>query len=249
VTEIALTEDHLLGGRVVLRQPAKGYRVGIDPLLLAAAVTASAGERILDVGSGVGAAALAVAVRVAGTLVTGLEQDRPTVGLAAANAQANGVADRVQFFICNLKTLPVRLSPGIFDHVMTNPPHLAEGTGRLPENEQKARSTIESDVFLDEWLQFCIKMVRPKGFVTVIHRADRLHEVLAALHGRLGDLTVYPLWPGGSGDKSAKRVIIRGRRGTAGPLTLLPGLVLHAADGSYTDAAEAILRRAAPLPW
>ncbi len=249
-TEAALTEDRLLGGRIVIRQPADGYRVGIDPLLLAASVTARAGDRVLDVGAGVGAAALAVAVRIAGALVTGLEQDRSSVGLAAANAQATGVGDRAQFFICDLRSLPVRLSPGIFDHVITNPPHLAEGTGQLPATAQKAQSTIEGDVLLAEWLQFCVKMTRPKGLVTVIHRADRLHQVLAALDGRLGELTVYPFWPGGGGEeKAAKRVLVRGRRGVAGPLRLLPGLVLHAADGSFTEPAEAILRHAAPLPW
>lgn len=249
MAEPPLTEDMLLGGRIVIRQPADGYRVGIDPLLLAASVTAAAGERVLDVGAGVGAAALAVAARVEGALVIGLEQDRASVGLAAANAQASGVADRAQFFICDLKSLPVRLSPGIFDHVMTNPPHLAEGKGRLPASAQKAQSTIEGDVPLDEWLQFCVRMARPKGAVTVIHRADRLHEVLKALDGRLGELTVYPLWPGRGSDRAAKRVLVRGRRSVNGPLRLLPGLVLHAADGAFTDTAEAILRHAAPLPW
>jgi tRNA1(Val) A37 N6-methylase TrmN6 len=245
----ALTEDRLLGGRIVIRQPADGYRVGIDPLLLAASVTASVGGRVLDVGCGVGAAALAVAVRVAGALVTGLDQDRTAVGLAAANAQATGVADRAHFYICNLRSLPVRLSPGIFDHVITNPPHHAEGTGRVPANAHKAQSTIEGEVSLAEWLQFCVKMARPKGAVTVIHRADRLHEVLAALDGRLGELTIFPFWPGGSGEKAAKRVLVRGRRSVSGPLGLLPGLVLHAADGSFTEAAEAILRHGGPLPW
>lgn len=249
MTEVLLTEDKLLGGRIILRQPAEGYRVGIDPLLLAASVTATVGQRVLDVGAGVGAAALAVAVRVEGALITGLEQDRASVGLASANAQATGVADRTQFYICNLKSLPVRLSPGIFDHVISNPPYLAEGSGRPSANEQKAQSTVEGEVPLGEWLQFCVKMARPKGLVTVIHRADRLHDVLAALDGRLGELTVYPFWPGGGGDKAAKRVLVRGRRGVSGPLSLLPGLVLHRADGSFTDAAEAILRHAAPLPW
>lgn len=249
MTDAALTEDRLLDGRIVLRQPASGYRVGIEPLLLAASVPANAGDRVLDVGAGVGAASLAVAVRVPGARVTGLERDRQWVGLAAANAQATGVADRTQFFICNLKTLPVRLSPGIFDYVITNPPHLAEGTGRSPVSEQKAQATIEGDVPLAEWLHFCVKMARPRGHVLVIHRTDRLHEILAALDGRVGEVTIFPLWPGGGGDRAAKRVIVRGRRGVSGPLRLLPGLVLHEEDGRFTPAAEAVLRHAEPLPW
>ena len=245
----AFTDDRLLGGRVALKQPAEGYRAGIDPVLLAASVGARAGERVLDVGSGAGAAALCVAVRVAGALVVGLDADRASVGLAAGNAQATGVADRAQFYICDLRSLPVRLSPGIFDHVMTNPPHLAEAGTRASPNPQKAMATVESEVPLADWLQFCVKMARPKGTVTVIHRADRLHEILATLDGRLGELTIFPLWPGGEGEKAAKRVLVRGRRSVAAPLTLLPGLVLHRPDGQFTENAEQVLRNGAPIPW
>lgn len=245
----SFTEDRLLGGRVALKQPAAGYRAGIDPVLLAASVGAQAGERVLDVGSGAGAAALCLAVRVPGALVVGLDADRASVGLAAGNAQATGVADRAQFYICDLRSLPVRLSPGIFDHVMTNPPYLKEAGARPSPTAHKAMATVEGEVPLADWLQFCVKMVRPRGTVSVIHRADRLHEVLAALDGRLGELTILPLWPGGDGEKAAKRILVRGRRGVAGPLSLVPGLVLHRPDGQFTEQAERVLRNGAPLQW
>jgi tRNA1(Val) A37 N6-methylase TrmN6 len=246
MAEPLMTDDQLLGGRVTLRQPAAGFRAAIDSVLLAAAVPASAGDAVLDVGSGTGAASLCLAVRVDGASVTGIECDRALVRLAAENAEASGVGSRARFYLGDLASPPVRLSPASFDHVMANPPFAAEGTGRTPADPARARAMVEGEVRLAGWLDFCLKMVKSGGTVTVIQRADRLAEVLAGLSNRLGGLVVLPLWPGA--EKPAKRVIVSGRKGSGAPLTLRPGLVLHRPDGSYTSDAEAILRSAAPLP-
>jgi tRNA1(Val) A37 N6-methylase TrmN6 len=74
----------------------------------------------------------------------------------------------------------------------------------------------------------------------VIHRADRLDEVLAGLAGRAGAVVVIPLWP--KAGEAAKRVVVQARRGARTPLRLAPGVVLHQADGSATPAAQALLR-------
>lgn len=242
----SLTDDRLLDGRVVLRQPANGFRAAIDPVLLAAAVPARDADSVLDVGSGAGAAALCLAVRVEGALLTGIEVDRALVRLAGENAEATGVGARARFYLGHLAAPPIRLSPASFDHVMANPPFAPEGQGRVPADPGRARAMVESELGLTGWLDFCLKMVKPGGTVTVIHRADRLAEVLARFSGRLGNLVVLPLWPGAG--KPAKRVLVAGRKSSAAPLTLRPGLMLHRPDGRYTAEAEAILRNAAPLP-
>jgi tRNA1(Val) A37 N6-methylase TrmN6 len=242
-----LTEDRLLGGRVRLSQPTTGYRAGIDPVFLAAAVPAKAGERVLDVGAGAGAAALCLAARVAKTSVSGVEADRALVRLANANAGATGVGDRVQFFAGDLLTPPVRLAPASFDHVMANPPYMPEGAGRASPDPGKAAATVEDRAGLGDWLRFCLLMAAPTGTVTLIHRADRLDALLEAIAGRLGGVVVFPLWPGGEGRKAAKRVIVSGRKGSRAPLSLVPGLVLHHSGGAFTDEAEAVLRHAGAL--
>jgi tRNA1(Val) A37 N6-methylase TrmN6 len=242
-----LTEDRLLGGRVRLIQPAAGHRAGIDPVFLAAAVPAIAGERVLDVGSGTGAAALCLAARVAGASVTGIEADRALVRLATDNAEASAVGDRVRFFTGNLMAPPVRLAPASFDHVMANPPFLPEGAGRASPDPGKAAATVEDKAGLADWLRFCLLMAARTGTVTLIHRADRLEAILGGLAGHLGGVVVFPLWPGGEGRKAAKRVIVTGRRGSRAPLSLVPGLVLHQPGGAFTDDAEAVLRHAGAL--
>ncbi len=250
--EAAFSVDGVLGGRLRIRQPAAGYRAAIDPVLLAAAVPAKAGEQVLDVGCGVGTAGLCLAARVDGVRVSGIDLQRDLAALAAANARDNGLAGRVDFMAGDLLRPPPRLAAGTFDHVMANPPFVAAGRGNPPPDPAKAVAAIEGEARLADWLRFCLAMVRLKGSVTVVHRADRLDELLALMRQGLGGLTVLPLWPGGApaaddGPKPAKRIIVSGRKGIAAPLTLFPGLVLHAADGTYTEAAERVLRDGAAL--
>jgi tRNA1(Val) A37 N6-methylase TrmN6 len=245
-----VTEDFLLDGRVRLAQPSQGFRAGIDAVFLAASVRAKTGEKVLDVGCGSGAAALCLAARVDGALVTGLDRDRALVRLASTNAEANGCAGRVQFFLGDLLSPPIRLAAASFDHVMANPPYRPPGYGRPPQQAARAEAMIEDRAALEDWLRFCLMMVRHNGSVTLIYSADRLDALLVALAGRLGDISIYPLWPGGGSEvKPAKRVIVSGRRASQAPLSLLPGLVLHRTDGHFTDAAEAVLRHGQPISW
>ena len=242
MTETDLTQDALLNGRVRLWQPVSGLRAGIDAVFLAAAVPAVAGEMVLDAGTGSGAAALCLATRVAGVRVVGLDVQMDLVRLANRNAQENGMRNRFEAILGDLTRPPPRLAPGGFDHVMANPPYVADGRGTLPPDSGKARAVAEGEVDLVQWVRFCARMVRAKGTVTLIHRADRLDALLAAASGPLGDLVVFPLWPGGG--KPAKRVLVQGRKGVAAPMRLSPGLTLHGPDGGFTEAAEAVLRGA-----
>lgn len=241
----ALTEDRLLGGRVQLIQPTRGYRVGIDPVLLAAAVPAAPGERVLDLGAGAGAAALCLAARVADVAVVGLETDPGMIRLASAGAERSKLGSRVLYCAGDILDAPVVLKPRSYDHVMANPPFIASGAGRPPEHAGKAAATVEGGAALDDWIRVAAVMVRDGGTVTLIHRADRLDAVLASLAGRLGQITIYPLWPDAS--RPAKRVIVVARKGSGAPLRLLRGLVLHA-EGAFTAEAEAVLRHAQHLP-
>jgi len=239
-----VSEDRLLDGRVLLRQPEDGYRAAIDPVMLAAAVTAAEGEMILDLGSGVGAASLCLASRVPGCRVFGLEMQPPLVALARRNIEINGFTGRVDSMIGTLQAPPPRLAPGSFHHVMTNPPYnAADGTPSPTAGKDAANR--EGEVDLNAWMRLAVTMLRPKGSLTVIYRADRMDELLAALHKRVGEIVITPLWP--KRGRPAKRILLRARKGIATPLTLAPGLVLHEENGRYTDLADDILRRGAAL--
>ena len=239
------TEDRLLGGRVLLRQPKEGYRVAIDPVFLAAAVAAEPRQVVLDVGCGTGAAMLCLAARVPEVRVVGLEMQRDLVRLAGDNVILNGMEARASVMIGDLLQPPPRLSPGAFDHVMSNPPFNERGRSAGAPSVAKAEATVEGEADLSAWVRFSLTMVRSKGTVTFIHRADRIEVLLGQIAGRAGEVVIFPLWPGPR--RPASRVLIRVRKQTAAPARLAPGLVLHEPDGRLTAAAEAVLREASGL--
>jgi len=243
---LAVTEDGLLGERVRLRQPAQGPRVAIDPVFLAASIPAEPNQQILDAGCGAGAAMLCLAARVPQCRVIGFELQRDLVRLAGDNVLLNGMADRLSVMVGDLLQPPPRLSPGMFDHVMANPPFIERGRGSRVSDPAKAAATIEGDAALGDWVRFALVMVRAKGTVTFIHRADRIDALLAQLAGRAGGIVVFPLWP--KAGQPAGRILVQARKEVAAPAGLAPGLVLHEANGRFTAAADAILRGGEALP-
>jgi tRNA1(Val) A37 N6-methylase TrmN6 len=242
--EPAATLDRLLGGRIGLLQPRVGYRVAIDPVLLAAAVPARA-ARILDAGAGTAAAALCLAARRADAALVALELVPELAALARRNVELAGLAARIEVVTGDLLAPPKAVTAAAFDAVMTNPPFNPPGRGTPPRSATR-RAAHEESTALADWIAACLRRLRPQGWLVVIHRADRLDALLAALHGRAGTVTIAPLWAGPP-PKPARRVLVRARKGGRGPARLVPGLVLHGSDGHLSPAAERILRDAAAL--
>jgi tRNA1(Val) A37 N6-methylase TrmN6 len=237
---IPVSEDALLGGRVRLRQPVDGARVSIDPVFLAASVPVEPGQLVLDIGCGTGAAMLCVAAREPQCRVTGLERQRDLVRIAGDNVILNGLAARASVMVGDLLNPPPRISAGAFDHVIANPPYLDRARANDTPNSARAEATIEGDAELGDWIRFALTMVKSKGTVTFIHRADRIDGLLGQIAGKAGEVVVFPLWPGQG--RPASRILVRARKQVASPARLAVGLILHEPDGRFSEAAEAVLR-------
>ena len=128
-----------------------------------------------------------------------------------------------------------------------NPPYLEPGSARASAHELRRIATVEGPAGLDVWLACALTLLRPRGSVTVVHRADRLQSILGLLSESCGDLAIFPLWP--RQGEGAKRVLVQARKGSGSPLRFLPGLTLHDTDGRYTPEAEAVLRDAQDLDF
>lgn len=234
--------DGLLGGRVQLEQPVRGYRVAIDPVLLAAAVPARAGDHVLDVGAGSGAVTLCLLARVPGIRVVALERDLELFRLLCRNIDRNGVAADVEAVQGDIAQPPASVGRRGFDLVVTNPPYGPAGRGTPPPGSARAAAAVES-LPLGEWIAACCRRLAPGGFFVMIHRAGRVDEIAFYLRGCCGSVRIFPLWPSAQAPE-ARRVIVLGRKGSAGEAHLLRGLVLHDGGRRFTPEAEAILRQA-----
>jgi len=238
------TLDSFLGGRVQIVQPSEGYRAGIDPIFLAASLHPKVQEKVLDIGAGVGVAAICLAVRCPYANIVGLEIQPDLVHFANENIKANNLTERVQMITGDLMPPPSDLASHSFDHVMTNPPYYEDHRTHSSPIPGKAQANTET-VDLGEWIKSSLKLLKPKGVFTMIHRAERISEILGHLDNKVGDLVLYPLWPGP--DKPARRVLIQGRKNRSGELRMSNGMCLHGGAEKYTQEAEAILRHAEGL--
>ena len=244
----AFSEDYVLGGRLLLRQPLRGHRVGHDAILLAAAVAAVPGEHAVELGAGVGAAGLALARRVDRLAVTLVDIDPVLTALARDNAERNRLAERVRAVCLDVAGEPgafaaADLAPESADRVLMNPPFNA-APNPSPDAERR-RAHVAAPDTLRQWLDTAARLLRPAGGATLLWRADGLGEVLAALGGNFGAVSIVPVYP--KPDAPAIRVLVSAIKASRAPLVLLPGFMLAEADGKPTTAAEAILRDGAAL--
>ncbi len=239
----------MLAGRLVLRQPLRGHRVGHDAILLAAATAASAGQHAADLGAGVGVAGLALARRVDGLSVTLVEVDPQLAALGRGNAERNGLDGRVRS-VCLDIGAPVAafaaagLAAQTMHCVLMNPPFNPPQNPSPEPRRRAARASARGT--LGQWVGTASRLLRPAGVLTLIWRADGLDEVLAELARDFGAISILPIY--GKPGAPAIRILARAVKASRAPLTLLPGLLLADAQGAPTDQAEAVLRGGAALP-
>ncbi|WP_282062859.1 tRNA1(Val) (adenine(37)-N6)-methyltransferase [Roseobacter litoralis] len=242
-----LTRDAFLGGKLHLLQPKKGYRAGVDPVLLAATVAATAGDRVLDLGCGVGAAALCLGARVPGLVLTGVERQP----LYADLAQRNG-GSTFEVVTADIVDLPLHIRERQFDHVLANPPYYKRSDSRAAHDADR-ETALGEETPLADWIKIAAKRLAPKGYAHFIHRVERLPEILTEMGKRLGSIEVLPLSP--RTGRMPELVIVRGRKNGRGAFRLHTPLILH--EGSrhekdadtYVPRVKAVLRDGAALTF
>lgn len=246
-----LTLDDFLGGRLRLLQPARGFRSGMDAMLLAAAVPARAGEAALELGCGAGAAILALGRRVPGLALAGLELQPPYAALARRNAEANGLP--LEVIEGDVAAPPRALAARAFDHVLMNPPFFDRAaTTRAADPGRDLAHGGHNEAPLAAWLGLGARRLRPGGTLVLVQRTARLPEVLAGLPGTLGSVEVLPLAP--REGRAPATCLLRARKGGRAPFRLLPPLAVHAREAhqggeDLAPAVRAALRDGAALPW
>lgn len=238
---IEYTNDYLLNLQVKIFQPVNGYRASTDAVILSALPTQiKPKDKILDIGSGTGAISLCLAHRLQSQNVQihGFELQSDLAELSNLSAQANGFSDFLHYHNLDISkdTLPEK--PNSFQHVISNPPY-SEADMKSP-NKSKSLAHNFADFNLNDWIQFCLKMLAPFGWFYMINRAEALPQILHSLHEKAGDITIIPLLS--KTHQNAKRVMVSARKNSKTPAVIKPDFIIHQEDGNYTPQAEQILR-------
>jgi tRNA1(Val) A37 N6-methylase TrmN6 len=242
-----VTRDLLLGGRVRLLQPAKGHRAGTDAVLLAAAGPVRPGSVVMDIGAATGAVGLMAAVRERAAYYIFVERDPTLAELCRRNCEENGIQGQVVTadVLDKASRFAGGLKPESADLVLTNPPFLEEGQARISPDPGRAAAHALPAGGLEAWLHACAGLLKPKGRLVLIHRAERLADGLGLLGKGLGGITLRFVHP--SIDQPAIRVLVSAIKGSRGPVVVLPPVILNGPDGRFTPHAEALHRGEAVL--
>lgn len=242
-----LTQDAFLGGKVYLWQPRQGYRAGVDPVLLAASVQAQAGQTVLELGCGAGAAILCLSARVPDLVLTGVEVQPEFAELAKRNG-----GERLEVVTADLADLPLDIRQRQFDHVLANPPYYDRAASI--SSDDPAREAAHGEVTpLKKWVSVAAKRLRPKGYAHFIHRVERLPDLMRALPDDLGSVEVLPI--ASRFGRPAERVILWARKNGRGAFRMHAPLIMHSGqfheqDGDdYAPAIRAVLRDGAALAF
>ena len=233
-------EIYVLNKKVRLLQPADGFRTSLDSVMLAAACPAKDGDRVLDLGCGVGGASFCLLHRVPECHVTGIDIQGLCIELANKNKLLNNNTIRCGFICGDVCGYNVENPAERFDHVICNPPYMEAGAHTQSPFEGKAVALGHEEASLQDWLDAGFRNLKSGGTFTIIHRADMTDKIILGLGKRFGAVEIIPLWP--RQGEAAKRVIVRAIKDRKTPATLHAGLILHEVDGSYTKATENILR-------
>jgi tRNA1(Val) A37 N6-methylase TrmN6 len=236
------SRDYFLDRGLTIYQPIKGYRAATDPVFLAAACPAKKGQDILELGCGVGTASFCLYKRVKVNL-TGIEIQEGYADLAIKNGRLNSIPIDVE--VCDLVHMPKKIKNKTFDQIIINPPYYSEGT--LSNDDGKNKSTRIDDP-LSSWVDQGIRRLKPKGWITIINKAENLTETLISLNEKAGDIQIKPLTS--SKCKTANRVIIRAKKNSKGITKIYSPLLVHTVQGGskkFSDLAENILRKNYPI--
>lgn len=246
MSDAGLTHDAFLGGLLHLYQPRHGYRAGVDPVLLAATIPAVSGQSVLELGCGAGAAVLCLGARVSDLSLTGVEREAAYAALARRNG-----AGMLEVVEADIAALPLTLRQRQFDHVLANPPYWRRASS-IPAANDMREAALGEQTPLEVWITVGAKRLVPRGQLHIIHRAERLADILAALPRDMGSIEVLPV--AARTGRAAERVIVRARKSGRADFCLHAPLILHRGathlDGDqYTDAVRAALRTGAALPF
>lgn len=232
--------DALFEGRIRIAQSLNGYRFSIDSLLLAHFVTVRRAEKIIDLGSGNGVVALALAALHPSVSVTGIELQAAMVERARRSIRCNRLERRVRMLHGDVRRSAELFEAGSFDVAVCNPPYRVAASGRISAGDERRLARHEFHGGLADFLGAAARAIRNRGRVAFVHLAARTADVVAAMR----EFHIEPKrlrMVHSSADAEASLVLVEGVKGGRIGLSVHPPLVLYNSARNYTAEAALLI--------
>jgi len=233
------TVDTIWSEKIRIRQPKKGYRFGIDSVLLAHFIQLSSQEEALEIGCGTGVVLLLLAHLQEFKRLVGVELQHQLATYAKSNLELNQVSD-AEVIEADANFLHEILSPRSFDFIFSNPPYRKVGKGRLNPFHQKAVARHELKMTLQDLFVCAERFLKPEGRLTVILPEFREKDFLELVM-RYGYFWREKRYVHSFAEQPCAFFLATVGK-TSGPLRIQDRLVIYDSPGCYTTEVSLLLR-------
>ena len=235
------TTDTFFNGRLRIKQNQAGYRFSIDAVLLAYYARPQSGDKILDLGTGCGIIPLIMAYRLPDIRIYGVEVQAELAGLAVSNLKENRLQDRIKVMCTDMKLLKPKMTGGVVDLVVCNPPYRKNRSGRISPDEQRAVARHEIKADLSDVVQTARRMLRTAGRFVLIYAAERMTDILSQMRADRVE-PKYIRMIHSDRDGEARMILVEGVKAGRPGLKIAPPLIIYDENGAYADEVQLMFR-------
>tara|TARA_B100000029_G_scaffold428174_1_gene437945 strand:- start:988 stop:1713 length:726 start_codon:yes stop_codon:yes gene_type:complete len=235
--------DEFLGGKIKIFQPIKGYRGGIDAVLLASFVNAIKNTKILDAGSGTGLISFCLAYRLSGIKITGIEKNFYYHSLSLKSLQFNKLKSKIDFIKNDLKNI----NEPIFDLIISNPPWYEKNSTYKSNNFLINEARIES-LSLDEWVKKINQNLKTNGSYYTIFPYKRISKLVDVLNQYFNNIAIYPI-SSFSDTEPNKAIIFAKKSDQDSRIGEFERIIIHKNDKTFMENINNVLSKGMPFTF
>lgn len=235
-------DDLQTDGMIIYQDPEK-FCFGTDAVILAdfASKDIKKNGNVIDLCTGNGIIPLLLRSRRKDLTISAAEIDEDTATLAAYNMDQNMLKDSIDIFCCNVLHLPKSMYDS-YDAVTVNPPYIPIGKGLQATTKDVTGARHELYINLDETVKIASSLLKFKGKLFLVHKANRIAEIFDAFQRY--DLQAKKLrFVHSKNDQKASLVLISASKNSGPWLDVLEPLIVYNSDGSFTSEINKIYRR------
>ena len=226
----------LLNKNLKIIQRSDYFNFSIDSLLVSEFVSIKKDTKnIIDLGTGNAVIPLFLSKKTSAKIF-GMEIQKISFELAQRNININNLNEQIYIIYDDMKNYKKYFLNGSFDIVVSNPPFFKFNGNKelLNDLEQLSIARHEIEITLEELIQTASLLVKDRGYFYLVHRADRLTEIISALQ-KFNFEAKKIKFCYTTENKNAKIILIEAIKSGKAGLTILPPLVINKNNGEYTE--------------